>query len=427
LLQRHHDGELSAAQSVQAEQLLERSASARVYLNALDELSHATRAACDIAWEHAKDTAPSPAALAELVLAELASGGGDIADAPLQDLAPLLERFHDGEVDDIEMAVVSAMLDERDDAVDYLASLDEISQGMRVVGDEIGGDVDFDGFWDGVAAGIGAKNVGEDSIAEGNPAEDSPAEDSPAEDSPVAFDRGEHLVLLHRYVDGEVSADEQALVASWVEADNDEVKTYLEALSELSLGVNAAIEMACEQADLRGIWTGVEDAIGESGVVSLADARADADARAEKQADKRDASSGSGGGHWFGEYRQAIVGALAAAVVLAGMVGLFKNQIFGPQERVIVEKRVVIVEQVEYSPGSDVMIDSPMKQVSADSDEEEDPTVIWLFDSEEEPNDKASDKASDKAGQNAPAQQDEDAGSLDEDAGRKSAPKGQPI
>jgi hypothetical protein len=405
LLQQHHDGELSAAQSVQATQMLERSATARVYLKALDELSHATRAASELAWEQAKDAAQSPA-----VLAELAANAGDLAKAPLADLAAQLERFHDGEVDEAEMAFISALLDERDDAVDYLASLDEIGQGMRVVGEEISADVDFDGFWDGIASQIKA-----------NEPEATPS---------TLFDRREHLVLLHRYVDGEVTSAEQALVDGWIKSGDRDVSKYFEVLTELSLGVNAALDVACEQAELRDIWTGVQARINDDGVVSLADRRAQ----------KPDTSSGagrpseSGGPSWVGEYRQAIVGGLAAAVVLAGLVGLFKDQIFAPQERVIVEKRVVIVEQVEYSPGSDVMIDSPMKQVSAGSDGDEDSTVIWLFDSDSEPN---GDPSSDEAGGDAPkeqgqdeqdqAEQDQDTGNLDEDAGRKSAPKGQPI
>jgi anti-sigma factor RsiW len=406
LLQQHHDGELSAAQSVQAKQLLERSATARVYVRALDELSHATRAAAQLAWEDVQGQAPSPSALAETILAELAAGAGNLAEAPLEDLAPLLERFHDGEVDEVEMAIVSALLDERDDAVEYLASLDEIRQGMRVVGDEMAEDVDFDGFWGGIADKIGV-----------NETESDAQTSSGAPTTP--FDSREHLVLLHRYADGEVTEDERALVAGWLEAGEQEVGDYLEVISELSLGVNAAVEVACEQAELREIWTGVQAGIDDDGVVSLADRRTDR--RTGKQADKRDGSSGPGGPTWPGEYRQAIVGALAAAVVLAGLVGLFKDQIFGPQERVIIEKRVVVVEQVEYSPGSDVMIDSPMKQVSADSEAEEDPTVIWLFDSETEP---SSDEV---GGEQDQLEQDEDAGNLDEDAGRKSAPKGQPI
>lgn len=405
LLQRHYDGDLSAAESVRAKQLLERSAPARVYLRALDELTHGVRAAAEIAWEDAKGAIPSPR-----VLTELAVSAGDPTEAPLEDLAPLLERFHDGEADDAEMAFVTALLDERADAVDYLASLDEIGEGMRVVGEEMADEVDFSGFWDGIAAQISPEGSG--------PEESGPEE---SDEETVPFDRAAHLVLLQRYVDDEVTAEEAARVERWLDEGNDEVKAHLDVLAELHLGVNVAVETACEDADLRGIWTGVEAAIAAdedaADVVSLDSARTD----------RRGGSPGtpeSSRTSWFADYRQAIVGGLAAAVVLAGLVGLFKDQIFGPQERVIVEKRVVVVEQVEYSPGSSVMIDSPMKQASAESDgEEEDPTVIWLFDSGDDAAEGEQDEAT-PADQDPADQQPAD---QQQDAGQDAAPKGQPI
>ncbi len=298
LLQRFHDGELSAAQSVQAEQLVERSASARVFVRALEELSGAVRAADEAAWDRAKAEITSPQ-----VLVELAQSAGDLSEVALADLAPLLERFHDGEADEAEMAFVAALLEERDDAVDYLASLDEIGQGMRVVGAEMAEEVDFGGFWEAVSAGI-----------------DAQAATTPAE----SFDREQHLVLLHRYVDGEVSAQERALVDGWLAVDDHEVHAYIDALGELTLGVNVALETACEQVDLHDIWTGVsgrlDDDSGSAEVVSLSEA-------AHK---RRGGGGGAGAPGWFKEYRQAIVGALAAAVVLAGLVGLFKDRILGP-------------------------------------------------------------------------------------------------
>ncbi|QDG51239.1 hypothetical protein FIV42_10955 [Persicimonas caeni] len=402
LLQRHYDGELSAAESVQAKQLLERSASARVYVRALEELTHSVRAASELAWEDAESAMPAPT-----VLTELAVSAGDPTQAPLEELAPLLERFHDGEADEAEMAFVTALLDEREDAVDYLAGLDEIGHGLRVAGEELAEDVDFDGFWDGIAAQIGADTSGAGTAG---------ADSAPTDE--VAFEREAHLVLLQRYVDDEVSCEEAARVERWLDEGNAEVKAHLDVLAELHLGVNVAIETACEEADLRGIWTGVEAAIAEDAadaeVVSLDSARAD----------RRSGSRGTSSTSWFSEYRQAIVGGLAAAVVLAGLVGLFKDQIFGPQERVIVEKRVVVVEQVEYSPGSSVMIDSPMKQASAESDGEEDPTVIWLFDSGDEA---SADEAPAEQDEAAPAEGEQGDEAPGTDAGTDAAPKGQPI
>lgn len=401
LLQRFYDGDLSAAESVRAEQLVERSTAARVYVRALEELSAAARAAGALAWERAERAAISPQ-----VLTEMAESAADLCEAPLADLAPLLERFHDGEADEAERACVTALLEVRDDAVDYLAGLDEIGQGMRVLGEEMVDEVDFGGFWDGIAAQIGDDRAGDRT-------------GDRAEQACAAFDRDTHLVLLHRYVDDEVDADERALVEGWVAQGDAQVRDYLAALGEIELGVTAAIETACERAEVRDIWTGVSHALDDEAraeVVSLAD-----------EARKRGSQGSSDGGGWFGEYRQAIVGALAAAVVLAGLVGLFKDQLIGSQERVVVEKRVVYVEQVEYSPGSSVMIDSPVEQASMEaggdeSEDDDEPTVIWLFDNGDDAQGDAADTPAEK-----PAPAGPDAGPTGTDAGTRRAPQGQPI
>ena len=390
LLQRYYDGELGAAEEIEAAQLLERNAAARVFLRALEELSLAARSAGEVAWERAADKAARPE-----VIVELATSAADLSKAPLEELAPLLERFHDGEVDEAEHAFVTALLDERDDAVGYLAGLDEIGQGMRAAGAELAEGVDFSNFWNGIASQI-----------------EAPKTDQPG------FEPAEHLGVVQRYFDGEVDAEEAACVERWLDEGDPRVAGYLEALEEIHLGVNAAADTACERAPIRDIWTGVQAGLDkdEAEVVSLGQTRRD---RRKDQASAEHS--------WFGEYRQAIVGALAAAVVLAGLVGLFKDEIFGPRERVVVEKTVVVVDSVEYAPGSSVMIDSPTKQVSMDGEDSDKPTVIWLFDSgndkgaDEATGDQADTPAEDPDNTEAP---DTDAGP---DAGSKAPPQGQPI
>ncbi len=420
LLQRYYDAELSAAESVQAEQLLERSASARVFLRALEELTEAARVAGEVAWERVRTEVASPD-----VIVQLAEDADDLAQAPLEDLAPLLERFHDGEADYTEMAFVSALLDEREDAAEYLAELDHLQQGLRAAGEQLTAGVDFDGMWDRIEAQIG-EEAGDQAGVQADGADGQDAPD---------FDRAEHLILLQRFFDDEVTAEEAATVEQWLAEGDEEVAAYLEVLSEIQLGACAAVETACERAPLRDIWTGVSEAIDEqdassAGVVSL---EAERSRRGAGGASRREAGGQpppSGSDSWFSEYRQAIVGALAAAVVLAGMVGLFKDAIFGPSERVVVEKRVVVVEQVEYSPGSSVMIDSPMKQASMqndgddsdDSDDSDDPTVIWLFDSDEQTD------AEQPAGAEPAEGDGGDAGDTQRpDSGPGPKPTGQPI
>ncbi|MFP4597056.1 MAG: hypothetical protein ACLFVJ_02315 [Persicimonas sp.] len=420
LLQRYYDAELSAAESIQAEQLLERSAPARVFLRALDELTEAARVAGEVAWERVRGEVASPD-----VIVELAEDADDLAQAPLEELAALLERFHDGEADYTEMAFVNALLDEREDVVEYLAELDNLQQGLRAAGEQLTAGVDFDGMWDRIEAQIGHQA--------GDRVDGADDQDGPD------FDRAEHLILLQRFFDDEVTAEEAATVDRWLAQGDAEVAAYLEVLSEIQLGACVAVQTACERAPIRDIWTGVRAAIDEqdasgAGVVSLDSERSrrGGAGRGDVGGDAGGAASDSRSESWFSEYRQAIVGALAAAVVLAGMVGLFKDAIFGPSERVVVEKRVVVVDQVEYSPGSSVVIDSPMKQASMQddgdrSDDSDEPTVIWLMDSEEE-------TGAEQPADPEPAQGDgvesDDAGVPDQqapDASQAPKPTGQPI
>jgi hypothetical protein len=412
LIQGLHDGELDREERELADELLERSTAARVYRNALEELECAVKAAEQSAWEDAEDGIPAAERLVELAL-----DAPNASQDELDDLAPLLERFHDGEVDHAEAAFVNGLLQERDDVADYLATLEEISGGVKALGDDLGGDVDFSNFWDGVAAGIdtGAADEHEESEEIEDPLED-----------PGEFRPEDHLVLVQRFFDDEVDEDERRRVTAWIEQGQSEVVAYIEALEEVRLSVNAGIENAQEQVDFHHLWTGVADRIDEldsdDTVVSLDDARKD-------RSPTTTTESGGGSTRWFDEYRQAIYGAAAAVLLVGAALGLFREQIFGTQEKVVVEKTVVIVDQVEYSPGSDVLVDSPMQPASMqqDDDQEESPTVIWLFDSEE-----GADADGEGATDEEPAgdEADEDAGQAEPDNGEVDAgeqPLGQPM
>lgn len=205
------------------------------------------------------------------------------------------------------------------------------------------------------------------------------------------FRPGDHLVLVQRFFDDEVSEKEHQRVTNWIEAGHPEVVAYLEALEEMRLATNASIENAQEQVDFHHLWSGVEAGIDDidaerggsrgDNVVSIDAARSASESIETSQATPQ----GGGTTRWFNEYRQAIYGAAAAVLLVAAALGLFRDQIFGSQEKVVVEKTVVIVDSVEYSPGSDVLVDSPMEPASLQKkgDQEESPTVIWLFDSNE--------------------------------------------
>src|SRR5690554_3145270 len=202
LLQRFYDEELSSAECVQAEQLLADSASARVFVAALGELSLAVRASHELVWERAE-----PNIISAARLAELAAEAGDMMDTPLEDLRGLLQRLHDDEVDPAEEAWARALLGERPDAAAYLASLGELGEGLRIAEAEMVQDVDFGGFWDKISAGINAES-----------AHNSP---QPAADPKIQkFDAQQHLMLLHRFADAETDATETAQVQAWIDQDD---------------------------------------------------------------------------------------------------------------------------------------------------------------------------------------------------------------
>lgn len=335
LLNRHHDGELSGPEVQAVEELLEGSGAARVFLAALGELRLAARLVEEDVWAMA--SVPTAAIIAELAATM------SVADESLEDIAPLLERFHDGEADEVERAFVVALIEERGDVADYLATLGALSTDFKDLGSTLGAGADFGGFWDKLEARL----------------------------DEVAFDAEEHTVLLYRYHDGEVSAEESAQVEGWVKDGHPEVKETLAALAELHIGVNAGIEIAQEKVDLHSMWANIEDRLDEQDLPESAPSQ-----EAPKVIS-------------LGEERlkrQKVVRtvfAIAAAVTLMFMGAMFGQRVMdsGP---VIIERTVVIVDSVEYAPGSSVMINGPIESVSMGSDEDEAPTIIWLLDDEDE-------------------------------------------
>lgn len=350
LLQRYYDGDPlpeSAADNVEA--LLNDSQTARVFMAALEELTESANIAVEHAWD--ESDAPNPSLVADTALK-----AASLAEAPLADLAPLLERFWDGEVVPEEVAIVSALADQRDDVADYLANLEGLRANVQATHDEMLGAVDFDDFWGSLEDRLDAEDA--------------------------AFDADEHQVLLYRYHDAEASSDERAQVDSWLEREDEDVAATLAALSELNLAAVAGVETAQDRVDFAGFWHRVEDAIDDEiedrgeNVVSLE----------RKKRDKKG---------FLADYRQGVFAAVATILCVAFVAGMFQEQLFSGGEKVIVEKTVVIVDSVEYQPGSSVMVNSPMKQAASTStttvtgpdgsttDDEEEPTVIWLLDTAE--------------------------------------------
>ncbi len=374
LLQRHVDDELDDGEADAAAALLERSAAARVYVSALKSLHEAVRVAEKMAWKGASLPPPE-------TWVELAETSSDLAETPLDDLAPMLERFHDGEVDEAEAAVVAALVDERDDVAGYLSELDRLAAGIRKAG--VADEVDFDGFWDGIREGI-------DHIDD-------------EKSTPVAidpFDPEEHRLLLYRFHDDEVTAEERRRVEAWIEANDEGVDSLLGALAEVHLGVNIGIEIAREQADLDGIWTGVCDEL------DTIDAEQAADNVVAFDDPPRSASPNP-----TPVWNKPIL-AVAAAVILLATGALMGPQLLQQDEEVVETRTVVIFDNIESAPGSSVFLHTPeladhevehglasgrngQPMIRAE-DDYADPTVLWLIDEEEDEEDEDSDEDEDE-------------------------------
>ena len=378
LLQRLHDGELEGAHRAEADALAKTPEGAAL-LGALEEISEAVRVTERVIWEAAE--APDAG-----VVAATAWEAEDALE--LADLAPLLERFHDGEAGEEEAELVLALIEEREDVVAYLSSLDEIGESLRVVGDEIGEPVVFDGFFAGVMARLQEEGAA-GAVEEAEEEEEAEAAEvitfpgATTRERP-AFNTEDHRVLLYRAHDGVASAEELRQVAAWRELD-EEVAATLDALEELRLACVVSVEMAQERADLSHLWPNVRDALAgelDGKVVPLAPRRDDAAAEVTPAP-------------WWQTQRQGLIAIAAAVLAVMGFIAY--DQTRGPQQ-IIERKTVVIVDSVESAPNASVMVSAPMPEgdalapmtttgpsISSPDRPAEEPTIIWLIDAEEEP------------------------------------------
>ena len=142
---RDQEGGDEAAQS-----LLERSEPARVWEQALGEVQLAARGA---AQEIEERVAVWPAAAA---ISDAAQGATPLAARPLVDLLPLLDRFHDGEVDEAELDAVAAMLEAREDVAAYLEALDEVGVGVKAASQDVSAMFESGDFWASINARLDA-------------------------------------------------------------------------------------------------------------------------------------------------------------------------------------------------------------------------------------------------------------------------------
>jgi len=392
LLQRWFDDELDAAEARRAEQLVESSNRARSYVESLDEVRTAARAAFETSTTSAADR------LDPEVIVEAALRAPPAAELPLVELAGLLERYYDGEVTAAERRTVERLRERRDDVSDYLAHLEFLSEAVRRAQEVALEGLDAETVWAGVERDV---------AFETHP------------DDPPPFDPARDHELVHRYVDDELPPARRELVESWLERDDDAAAT-VEALEELHTATRTAREEAATDVDLDQVWSGVEARIEErtdadgtdEGSADVVDFDEVADSQTDggragtdtepETAGVGDTADAGGDVEWLSDYRPALVGAAAAALVLVAVGALVGPNLF-EQERVVVKekKTVVIVDSVKYSEGSSVVVDSPMQRVgaqsgdeeasdgdeTADSEDEEKPTVIWLLDENKQSDD----------------------------------------
>ncbi len=349
LLERYRDGDLTGVEAEQAKELLAQAPEATTFVSALAEVELAARGASQASWEQAR--APQASQVASVASAS----ADEVMTQPLEALAPLLERFHDGEVDAHEIALVDELLMAREDVADYLVGLDELQLGLGAGLGELELPAQ-DVFWASLEARLaparGPKVLPFPSVA---------AQPSTAERP--AFNLEHHLVMLYRCHDGEATAQERAQVSAWAEIDP-QVAQRVSALDELRLSAQVACDAMQEPVEWSTIWQGVSAQLGEEapGVVSLAKAR---EARR------------------FGGRRE--LAAAVAAMLCAGLgLGLFADRLLGPREI----KTIVIVDSVEYSGGATGRISGQSLQPASltspamsrpEAAEPGEPTIIWLL------------------------------------------------
>lgn len=413
-LQRWFDGELDEPTRTEVEKFVETAPAAREYLERLREVRDATAAAHDSLLS---SSAPLPPA-EEIVAA--ARRAPDAEERPLEDLAPLIERYYDGETVDGETRDVEQLLEQREDAADYLAALRDIGDSVREAQRQARSGIDFDAFRDDLQQRLEV-------------------------DVP-------NVELLHRYIDGEVSEEESDRAEQWLDRD-ERAAEAVDALEQLGEATRMAEREVQSRSDLENFWSGVENRLDEleestadpSGEVVSPDrtrSREQARQTDDETPDTGDARTGTVV-ELFSEYRPHLAGAAAAAVLLVAIAALLRPGVFQTERVVVKEKKtVVIVDSVEQRSGSSVVVDGPMRRVSAQSDGEppesksedstgetsggdsEKPTVIWLLDSDGQSGAKPSDSPAQKAPDHGDASdKSRDAGGAD----TAPSPSGQPI
>lgn len=377
LLQRLHDADvtLDAQERARAEQLLASQELARQFVEGLKEVHTATQAAEGEAW------AMAPERTAQ-VMAQAALEALELEQWPLEQLMPMLERIHDGEADEADLAVFERLLEAREDVADYMAVLDESRHGVIFGHERALEQVSFDQFWSGLEARLDDVETPTQAPKQ---AQVVSFPRQPATAERPSFDLKEHQLMLGRFFDGESSVAESAQVQAWLEIDPT-ASTTLAVMEELSLAVQGAVDELQERAQLAQIWSGVEaviDAEREGKVVSL---------------DKAREAQPNTSSFWAKLPKRELFVAAAAALFTVAGIGMFADKIFD-KDPVIVERTVVIVDSVEYSSGSSGMVVQPAsmglerpaqdtKAQDADpaaqgSQEEASPTIIWLLDDDE--------------------------------------------
>lgn len=370
LLQRYFDNECSDGDRERARRLLDSCEVAGTYLDALRTLHAAVQGAEQQAWQRADVASPDQ-------LTDLVEDAPALQKLELEALAPILERYHDGEIDPTESAVVEALIEQREDVAEYLLELQRIGDGIRSVGEIDDDELDFDGFWEGI----------EEKIDEFENQETKPL--------PVAvgpYDPFQHQQILYRYHDGEATRQERQHVETWLEAGEPEVEATLEALAEVQTGVQAAVDHAVDQQDPDQLWDDI------SGQLDAIDAEHAADNVVSLQ-DRDDEPVATG---WT---KPMIAVAAAVALLTSGaLLGpLLINGNSQPTET------VVIFDSIESAPGSSVFVHSPafadhqvddgvhfhdttidnngIEPAIQSEDDEADPTVLWVIEDDDDDDD----------------------------------------
>ncbi len=359
LLTRWFDGELDGEREAkEVEALIESDEDARLWISVLKEIRFATRGA----FREARDRADLASG------AEVADRAADVppvSQLPLEQLAPLLEAYHDDAVTEPERRVVDRLCEEREDVETFVDGLDRLGESVRLAtsaGVSGSGSVEL---WDDIASEIDG------------------------------IDREK---LLMRYVDGELDGADLERAESILAdegPEGDEARRLVDHLDELGDAVRAA-DHEIVDTDLGEIWAGVDDALAdewradEADVIDFSSEVSSGGASSDSHDSEHDgpkAGTQSEPEHagrvvpLFSEYGQAIAGAAAAVVFMMAGGLLYQNFMAGDAGP---QKQVVIVDNYEEKSSS-VHV-RPVKPTGT-QDEGGESKVIWLSDQDKDQQD----------------------------------------